>query len=203
MIHETVIIVAGGWSVSQYKLGDLRERGFVIGVNDASTRARVHTAITMDRLWLEHRIETLEFLNVPVHYREGICKNVAPPRLGFAFKCNNKMDEPMTEEPGVLNGDNSGSVALNLAYKQGPRRVYLLGFDMQNGPNGEKHWYPDYDWANGGGTCPGKLQKWSGSFAQWSNQFVSEGIEVKNVNHRTALKTFAEISYKDFIKETT
>ena len=50
-------VIGGGWSVGQYadQLDDLTSLGHVIGVNDASIHANVHEALTMDRLWFEHR----------------------------------------------------------------------------------------------------------------------------------------------------
>jgi len=208
---KPIIVLGGGWSAKEYLQAPqplLRERGTVIGVNDAAIHARVDIAITMDRLWLENRRETLEFLAIPVHYREGVCKNCAPPTIGIPFKCNNRMDEGMTLEPNALYGNNSGAVALNLAYKLaqnphiGAKQVYLLGFDMMNGPNGEKHWYPPYPWNSGGGSSDGKLKAWSAEFALFAQDFQGAGIDVKNVTTRSALNNWKRISFAQFEKET-
>lgn len=200
---KPVIVIGGGWSFSPHMHEDLRSRGTVIGVNDAAVHTRVDIAITMDRLWIENRIETLEFLAVPVHYREGICKRCKPPHLGIPFKCDNRM-EVMSLAPGVLNGNNSGAVALNLAFKITPAggRVYLLGFDMLNGPQGQKHWYPPYPWNSGGGSSDGKLRQWSKEFAPFAEQFAASGIDVKNVTTRSALDNWKKISFEKFKKET-
>lgn len=42
-----------------------------------------------------------------------------------------------------VNG-NSGFAAVNLAYLFGCRRIILVGYDMQLGPKGERHWHPDH-----------------------------------------------------------
>lgn len=209
---KPLIVVGGGWSLVNYFLArpdlDLRKRGTVIGVNDAAIHTRVDIAVTMDRLWLENRRETLEFLNTPVHYREGTCKNCAPPHLGLPFYCNNRMEDGVTIEPGWLNGNNSGAVALNLAYKIalnphiGTKQIYLLGFDMMNGPSGEKHWYPSYPWNSGGGSSDGKLKQWSKEFARFAEDFKLAGIDVKNVTTRSALDNWKRISFQQFEKET-
>lgn len=202
-LYKSVIVIGGGWSISQLPLQetDLKEYGLVIGVNDAAIHARVHVAVTMDRLWLENRAETLEFMNMPVHFRAGICKNVKEPRLGIPFKNNNIMRAGMSAAPGELFGDNSGACAVNLAFKQGTKRIYLLGFDMQNGPNGERHWYPPYPWSEGGGSSDGKLKQWSEEWAEFARHFAQEDVVVKNVNTRTKLNNFPVIGWKHFMKE--
>lgn len=202
-ISETVIVIGAGHSLAGFEIAsrDLRPRGFVIGVNDAAVHTRVHTGVTMDRLWIENRIDTLRFLKIPVHYREGTCKNVKPPELGIPFKCNNR-GGPMAEEPSRLDGDNSGACALNLAYKYFAKRVYLLGFDMCNGPAGQRHWFPDYPWKNGGGTSDGKLKEWSTEFGEAAKQFRERGTFVYNVSARSLLTVFPKKSFDEFLKET-
>lgn len=203
--HKNVIVIGGGWSLTQFPITttDLRPYGLVIGVNDAAIHARVHVAVTMDRLWLENRAETLEFMNLPVHFRAGICKRITEPRTGIPFKNNNSMGAGMSVAPGELYGDNSGACAVNLAFKQGSKNIYLLGFDMQNGPNGEKHWYPPYPWSDGGGSSDGKLRQWSMEWANFAQHFKQEDVVVKNVNTRSKLNNFPQIGWKHFMKEIT
>lgn len=203
---SSVIVIGGGWSVTQFPLvsTDLRPYGLVIGVNDAAIHARVHVAVTMDRLWLENRAETLDFMNMPVHFRTGICKRIKEPRLGIPFKNNNTMNGGMSAKPGELDGNNSGACAVNLAFKQPDvKTVYLLGFDMCNGPKGERHWYPGYPWNEGGGSSNGKLNAWSEEWAVFAQQFASRGVAVKNVNNRSKLNNFPHIGWKHMMKEIT
>lgn len=204
-MHKNVIVIGGGWSLTQFPITteDLRPHGLVIGVNDSAVHARVHVAVTMDRLWLEHRAESLDFMNVPVHFRTGTCKRIPEPRVGIPFKNNNFMGCGMSTKPGELFGNNSGACAVNLAFKQGAPSVYLLGFDMCNGPNGEKHWHPPYPWKEGGGSSPGKLREWSAEWAPWAQQFAAAQIQVKNVNTRSKLNNFPQIGWKHFMKEIT
>jgi hypothetical protein len=199
---KPIIVIGGGGSFAPYFGEDFRERGIVIGVNDAAVHTRVHIAVTMDRLWLEARRETMDFLTIPTYYREGTCKSGAPPHMGLPYSNNNRMDEGMSLEPGILNGNNSGAVALNLAFKMRGSQVYLLGFDMRNGPKGEKHWYPPYPWNSGGGSTDGKLRVWSREFEPWAKQFAEAGIDVKNVGDRSILTNWKKISYEKFKKET-
>jgi hypothetical protein len=202
---KPIIVIGGGWSFLPHFTEDLRTRGIVIGVNDAAVHTRVHIAVTMDRLWLEGRGETMDYLAIPTYYREGTCKNGKPPHMGLPYANNNRMDEGMSLEPGVLNGNNSGAIALNLAFKMhrtSGSQVYLLGFDMCNGPKDERHWHPPYPWKGGGGSTTDKLREWSREFAPWAKQFADAGIDVKNVSDRSILTNWKKISYEKFKKET-
>jgi hypothetical protein len=44
----------------------------------------------------------------------------------------------------IHQNGNSGMQGVNLAYLWGATRILLLGFDMKEGPNGEKHHHPDH-----------------------------------------------------------
>lgn len=201
--HKNVIVIGGGWSLTQWPIlhTDLRPYGLVIGVNDSAVHLQVHVALTMDRMWLEHRAETLDFNNTPVHFRAGICKKIPEPRLGVPFKNNNSMQYGMSTRPGELFGNNSGACAVNLAFKQGAKNIYLLGFDMCNGPNGEKHWHPAYPWKCGGGSSDGKLREWSEEWMYFARQLAAAGVEVKNVNTRSKLNNFPKIGWTTFLQE--
>lgn len=200
LIDEPILVIAGGWSCSQYKaVRDLTKYGHVIGVNDAAYRAVVHTAVTMDREWLEHRIGYLEDEMLPTWYRVCTAKNVKPGSLHHPYKGNIK-PQGMSEDAAELWGDNSGAVALNLAYLMRPKRVYLFGYDMQKGPDGESHWYEPYAWKNGGGSKSASLATWARSFDVKARQFAKAGIQVFNVNPRSLITAFPVLSFKDFEK---
>lgn len=200
-----VIVLAGGASVMQYNLRDLEHRGYLIAVNDAAIYTKCHVAFTMDRLWLEGRQLMLKVLNPPeVWYRKGTPKNFEPPNTWNAFAHDAGYPTLMTKQHGRLNGSNSGTCALNRAFQLRPERVFLLGFDMQRGPKGEKHWYPDYPWAADGksGTKRGTYNEWAQEFADIAMQFSRENIEVFNVNHRSLIEAFRTISFDDFLRMT-
>lgn len=84
-------------------------------------------------------------------------------------------------------GGNSGYGAVNLAYLFGARRILLLGFDMKEGPNGEKHWHEDH---------PRPLvQKqlfgeWIHKFKKLAEDLKVNGCEVINCTPGSALPWF-------------
>lgn len=202
VLHDDpVIVIAGGWSCSQYKrVKSLIKYGHVIGVNDAAVHAEVHTAVTMDREWLENRIDVMDEYMLPTWYRECTAKNVKPGPLHHSYKGNIKPLE-MSQDCAELWGDNSGAVALNLAYLMRPKKCYLFGYDMQKGPSGESHWYKPYQWKNGGGSKPSALANWARGFNVKAAQFEKAGIKVYNVNPRSLITAFQTMSFADFEKE--
>lgn len=202
---DDVIVLGGGASVMAYDLRHIAQRGYLIGVNDAALFTHVDVAFTMDRLWLEGRQQMLHILNPPeVWYRKGTPKNFNPPQRWMAF--THSEDDPtiMSSEMGKFNGSNSGTCALNLAYQRSQARVFLLGFDMQRGPRGEKHWYPDYPWANNekSGTKKGTYSDWTAEFDAIAKQFAAKKLKVYNVNHRSLITAFETITYDKFLRMT-
>lgn len=196
-----MIVLAGGASVMEYNIRDIEQRGYLVAVNDSAIYTKCDVAFTMDRLWLEGRQLLLKTLGPPtVMYREGTPKNFTPPKQWVSYRHDEGYPTKMTVDPEKLNGSNSGTCALNLVYKLKPRRMFMFGFDMQRGPGGEKHWYPNYPWAvdDAAGTKKGTYRDWTEEFTAIAAQFVKAGISVFNVNHRSAITAFPRISFETF-----
>jgi hypothetical protein len=86
-------------------------------------------------------------------------------------------------------GGNSGFMGMNLAFLYGARRILLLGFDMQEGPAGEKH----FD-----GAHPKPLVQ-AMPFKEWVSRFekavptlIEHKCQVINCTRRTALQCFTK-----------
>lgn len=193
-------VIGGGWSVGQYadQLDDLTSLGHVIGVNDAAIHANVHEAITMDRLWFEHRWPALRNLRVQkVWVREKCDCNVprkTPADNWLTFKHFNKPMPSVT--PGELHGGNSGTCAINLAFQQmsSGDNLFLLGFDMCKGPNGEPYWYPPYPWATPtGATKPGHFKQWVNDLAGFASFAKSKQLNIYNVSMRSRIELWPKI----------
>lgn len=201
---DRAVIVAGGWSVRPEHLEFLNKTllpAHIIGVNDAS-RYLDHPSctVTMDRKWMENRHEEFTARGRVIYWRAGTVKSAAPSLMHRAF-ANENIPGPMVDqgegEMLHLEGNNSGTCALNLAYIRRYSMVYLLGFDMQKGPNDENHFYPDYPW-NPRATKPKALEGWAGGYEHIAKQFSRRGIHVFNVNDRTKLLAFPIISFDQF-----
>ncbi len=89
----------------------------------------------------------------------------------------------------IHQGSNSGYQAINLAVHFGATRIILLGYDMQNGPEGQIHHHGDH---------PKGLNNPSGGlFTAWLENYVTmvpdlkrAGIDVINCTPGSALKCF-------------
>lgn len=211
MSSSDIIVLAGGWSVSQYNLRNLEQRGYLIAVNDSAIYTKPHAAVTMDRKWIEARYWLLRTLGIPqVWVRRGVCKNVKlEGRQFLEFGSAGHKKDPngpaqLSELHGVLNGSNSGMTAINLAYqlaKTGGSRVFLLGFDMCRGPKGEHHWYPPYPWAPDGATGKVSFDDWTKEFYGIQAAFASRDIPLYNVTHHSNLPTcIPRQTYREFME---
>lgn len=216
MSHD-IVVVGGGWSVGQcdrkkleYKLRNTAS----IGVNDSAILLPCRYALSMDRLWTEGRWRQvqLKFSDHSVWIRKGVAKNVNLPDAVHQFEHDGDCIS-MSSESGKLNGSNSGTCAVNLAWQwcnnsvglegaaaASKRRVFLLGFDMQDGPNGEKHWYPNYPWRPNGATKPGNFRDWVSEFSSINERFKDIGVPLINVNHRSAITDLCRITLEEFLE---
>jgi hypothetical protein len=190
------IVIGGGSTVAGYPHRYLTHQAHVYGINDAALWTDVHTCITMDRLWFENRWPYLKAKQVmDIWIREGCDKNVKVHH-GKVFK--HLRTDYLQKDEGTLAGSNSGACALNLAYQHSKRgdNIYLLGFDMCKGPNGEPYWYPPYPWTQpAGATKPGHFRDWVVELSRFHAQLLVEGINVYNVTHRSELSVFPKISF--------
>lgn len=188
---SVISVLAGGWSASQVSLRHLP--GTIIAVNDSALYApRWDIAISMDRLWTEHRWEWIGRQSKPIYIRRCALKNCCDeeePHV-IPFECDYKSTQLIDNE-GKLNGTHSGFCALNLAYKMRPKEIYLFGFDMQRGPKGEAHWFPQYPWVNGHATSTGKLASWATQFDGAAKQLRQAGIRAYICNGAgSAIRSF-------------
>jgi hypothetical protein len=199
---RTAIVIAGGWSVSQYDVSDLRGLDrIVVGVNESAVLAQCDVAITMDRLWAEHRWHKYFTMRTgDLWIRRGADKALPQHPRRRQFECDHESFN-MSDVLGILNGTNSAMCALNHVFHRRPQHVYLFGFDMQRGPRGEPYWHKPYEWRPEGATKPGKYRDWVPQFDCIAHQFRKRGIVVKQVNNRSKIQAFEQIEYKQFAAE--
>lgn len=197
MQPDIVSVVAGGWSVSQIDLK--RISGTIIAINDSAIHLpRFDFVVSMDRLWTEHRYGWLREKQKPARIRRSALQNLPDkwPWLS-SFECDHTSAE-FSDQPGVLNGTNSGLCGFNLAYQRRPKQILLFGFDMKRGPCGEAYWYPPYSWVGAkGATSGGKYGAWSKQFERAARQCAAAGIEVALVGD-SAIDCFRKISAPEF-----
>lgn len=193
-----VSVVAGGWSVED--VDHLKIPGLVIAVNDAALYlSRYDVAVSMDRLWLTGRWNTMMQNRRPLYARASALKGVPVPTPAPSwlrtFECD-RAAHSFSFHPSALNGSNSGTCALNYAHTLRPDLLYLFGFDMCRHPTTQApYWYPVYPWANPrGGTKDGKYAEWSREFEWVKNEFDSIGTSVYNVSPRSLVTAFHKVT---------
>jgi hypothetical protein len=196
---KAITIIAGGWSASQFNLEHLP--GMVIAVNDAALYApRVDVIVSMDRMWAEGRFKQVSLFGKPLWLRRKTLVNIdwRIHECVTPFE-NDHLALRLSDEPGRLDGGHSGFCALNLAYHLRPRDLYLVGFDMMLGPKGERHWFPDYPWKDGGGSKAGKLLDWAGQFKLAEQQLRAAGTEtfICRTAGRSTVSAFKALSPTD------
>lgn len=176
-------VIAGGSSLTQMPLDWLSNYGTTYGVNDASIHADVEYAVTMDRLWFENRWEILRNRQQKfVAIREGCDKKVSE-HTAKVYKHLRTLH--MHPKGDTLAGSHSGAFAMNLAFHNmlPGDTLFLLGFDMCAGPNGESYWYPPYSWSErSGATKKGNSEDWREEMKHFCAQFTLASMNVFNVN---------------------
>jgi hypothetical protein len=193
-VDRDIVVLAGGWSVCQIPdhlavIAQLRRKFKLVTANDSSMYCDPEVVVSMDRIWSSRRVpELLEKYTIPpeMWIRRGVipAPTPLPPRFNF-FSCDIDQNILLSLEPGTLNGNNSGVCAINYALQSRPKRVFLLGFDMQRGPKGEQHWY-DGTWSNHKAS-KGKFAVWVKRFQRIYQQFSAQRVELINVTSYSAI----------------
>lgn len=195
------LVIGGGYSFKgmpeqNFKL--LAQVGEVYGVNDAMVRVPCHYGVTMDRLWFENRFDQIDTLT-EVWVREKCDCNVKQPKRWRTFMHFAHPYPSMKE--GQLHGGNSGTCAINLAMQsmlEGDT-LFLFGFDMCKGPQGQPYWYPAYPWSKPeGATKQGHFNKWVKEMNGFSSYAQTHGFVVYNVSPDSQLTQFPKITLEQF-----
>jgi hypothetical protein len=196
-------VVGGGWSLSEVPFESLKrlvQIGEVYGVNEASVLLPCHYGLTMDRLWFENRFDKLDPI-MEFWVREKCDCNVKQPKTWRTFThCN--LSTPSMQE-NTLHGGNSGTCAINLAMQtmlEGDT-LYLLGFDMCKGPDGQPYWHKPYSWASpDGATKNGHFNQWVKDMAGFAAFARSRGLRIYNVSTRSKLECFQKLSFDQMMR---
>lgn len=210
MDKETIIIIGGGPSVKDCHPETLHEFAFTIGVNEASVLVSCHTAVSMDRLWMEARYELLEAKKIPTFFRRCAWKKGYEWDLLELFN-GDVHAESMSDKPGSLFGKNSGVCAVNLAYQKKPKRLFLFGFDMKTDQHKNHYFYDPGDLIERKRKITdkhvpvkqsgSKYKYWLPMYTNVARQCKDAGIEVFNVSPDSAIDVFKKINYKEFLNE--
>lgn len=191
----TITVIGGGWSAGSLDNPPVGI-GHVIGVNDAglygrSARGSVDELVSMDRLWTEHRWpQIVERAGVTLLRRSALKNITDRPSWLTPFENDHTTAKP-SDDVEALNGTSSGMCAINRAMHWRPKRIVLIGFDMNRSPDGRAYWHAPYPWAKpGGATSGGKYKAWAAQFGAIARSCQGLGIEVLNTAMTSAITVF-------------
>lgn len=108
-----------------------------------------------------------------------------------------------TGSNGTDAGQNSGYCAIQLAIRNGARKIVLLGFDCQR-TRGESHCHGDHPGKLGNGierlpdgTVVEKYPVWRKRLEQLAPLAAARGIEIVNASRETAVTCFPRMDLQD------
>ncbi len=99
----------------------------------------------------------------------------------------------------IHQGGNSGYQALNLAVHFGVKRIILLGYDMQNGPEGQVHHHPAHPKGMNNPT-PGNYARWLQCYETLGPDLDRAGVDVINCSLDTALTCFPRARLEEVLQ---
>lgn len=186
---QTACVIAGGPSLTKADVEAAAARGWrMVGVNDAY---RIAPALDMlyacDGKFWKHHVG-----DIPAELRaRGYTRDVAAAAEYQLNHVRSENGRGLSLDPAAIHeGGNSGYQAINLAYHTGVARIVLLGFDMQKGKRGERHWFGDHP---AGLNVESPYAVWIEKFAPLAFDLVMNGVEVLNASRRTALTCFPRV----------
>lgn len=190
---KTFALIGGGPSLTQADVDLLRNRCFVIAINDAYRLAPwADVLYAADQKWWTWHNGVPGFTG-PKYSIDGGYNPVTQP--GVQVLRNTGFDGLELDPSGLRTGFNSGYQALNLAVHFGAKRILLLGYDMS--VNGRQtHWFghhPDLE--------PSPYDKMRAAFDTLVQPLAELGVEVLNCSRRTALQTFPIVSLEEALCE--
>jgi hypothetical protein len=134
-------------------------------------------------------------VNNPVYAEEGV---------KFVQRDNRKA-RGISTRPGFVSWNgNSGAAAISLAVQLGVKRIILLGFDMDIGPNDNQHWHSLYTSANRKNKTPRKLpfNRHMQGFRFIKKDAKDLGITIINASPNSVITEFTKRTVNELLNET-
>lgn len=209
--NDTVIIVGGGRSLTDFDFNRLRNLGYIIAVNDSgkivtfadawftldpwglngpqlpptSFRGLLYAAVPDDfgtpKAYYDNH--RVAMTNMRIRYLHRLV-----PANSISVSSSDRYRAGLSEDDGCINTGNSGYGALNLAYHLRPKRVLLLGIDGDIG-----YYYTKT-------TQNRRLTNLPEMFASAKPQLEKNGIEVINGSINSAVTAFPRMSIDDALR---
>lgn len=99
-------------------------------------------------------------------------------------------------EPGTIRtGRHSGYAVINLAAQTRPKRVVLLGYDVQSSADGQHHAGPDYPIHSA--RVATRYESWLPMYDHTVAHLAERGISIVNASRETAITQIPRMSLVD------
>lgn len=196
-----VYIIGGGPSLSGFDFDRIKDKGLLLGVNDAAFNAPCDALFSLDQTWARNRHSQIaefkgeKILAMPPGYDDTVIKDVT-----YVVRRRNY---GLSKNPDDINGVNSGYGALGVAYLKRAQQIYLLGFDMKDDierKEGERdkvkaHWYKSYSWY--AKTNHRAFHKLASAFDDLIPDLTGAGISVINASPDSLITAFPKCSLSE------
>ncbi len=189
---QEVFIIGGGDSLKTFDW-DLLKPQLTIGCNDAYLHGPdiCKLCIFGDIKWYEaHKKQLSEYKGV-VFTNVGQLAKSRDPWLWWLER-----ESKGVHENALGWNWNTGAAAINLAVILGAKNIYLLGFDMKLGPDGNANWHVN----NLDKPDPAVYDKFREGFVSVDKQLKEKYplVRVFNVTDDSDLETFIKLPVKEF-----
>jgi hypothetical protein len=131
---QDVFVIGGGPSLTGLDLDEYLMDKNVLGINDGYLLKSCDVCYFGDTVWWKHHNEGIKEFDGPIYTTSG----VVDPTLNHL----DTLGVGFSDEPNRLAwNSNSGMAGINLAALLGAKSIFLLGFDMNFGEDGESNWH--------------------------------------------------------------
>ncbi len=99
----------------------------------------------------------------------------------------------------IHQGGNGGYQAINLAVHFGAKRIILLGYDMKDGPEGQKHHHAAHPKGMNNPNA-GNYERWLECYETLGPDLKRAGVTVINCTENSALDCFPRMALTDALR---
>lgn len=194
---ETVYIVGGGTSLESFDFDLLKDKK-VVGCNDAYLLGEniIDICVFGDLKWFDIHKEKVKNFKNPIHTNVPELYINMPdiPNLFVSKRINNGLGIS-----ALAWNQNTGCLAVNLALLLGAKKIYLLGFDMKLGKQGNANWHENLV-ESPNAEVYGNFQNGFLNLERFRKSLFPN-TEIININDDSDLTVFPTISAKLFWKK--
>jgi hypothetical protein len=186
---STIVCLASGPSLTAEDVESCRGKARVIAVKDAIRLAPWADVLygagaDVGRWWQHNGPRLTEY--------PGLRFTLDPAAATWATVLRDTGYTGLESDPsGLRTGKNSGYQSINLAVHLGASRIILLGFDLQEGANGQQRWFGQHPWQTRPWAELGKMC--APIFDTLVQPLAERGISINNASRETALTCFPRL----------